>query len=149
MEEAQVEIVSLQERHVAELAALEAVVFTDPWSEGAYRELLTHPYCHYLVAELDGRVVGFAGMTVSLDEGDIDKVMVAPEMRRRGMADRLLESLMAWGAELGVKDYTLEVRRGNAPAIALYEKHGFVSEGIRPGYYSNPREDAMILWKRS
>lgn len=148
-ENGEIRIVPLEEGHVAALALLEAEVFSDPWSEQAYLDLLRHSYCHYLVAEdSQGNPVGFAGMTVSLDEADIDKVMVAPTSRRQGIADRLLEEVMKLGGELGVRDFTLEVRKGNQPAIRLYEKHGFISEGIRPGFYSNPREDALILWKR-
>lgn len=144
-----VRIVPLREEHIPELAKLEALTFSDPWSEQAYRDLLKHSYCHYLVAEDESeRCVGFAGMTVSLDEADIDKVMVAPQMRRRGIGERLLTEVMKLGKKLGVKNFTLEARRGNEPAIALYQKNGFVCEGIRPGFYSNPREDAVILWKR-
>ena len=145
----EIKIVPLAERHIPELAGLEAEVFTDPWSEKSFRDLLKHSYCRYLVAEdAKGHPVGFAGMTISFDEADIDKVMVAPKMRRRGIADRLLEKVMEQGKECGVQSFTLEVRRGNQPAIALYQKNGFVSEGIRPNFYSNPREDAVIMWKR-
>ena len=144
-----IRIVPLEEKHIPVLAVLEAESFSDPWSEQAYRDLLHHDYCHYLVAEdPKGYPVGFAGMTVSFDEADIDKVMVAGKARRRGIADSLLKEVMGLGKELGVKNFTLEVRKGNLPALALYEKNGFVSEGIRPNFYSNPKEDAVILWKR-
>lgn len=141
-------IMPLAEVHVGRLAKMEAEIFTDAWSENAFRTLLTHDYCHYLVAEAGGKVVGFAGMTVIAGEGDVDKVMVAPEHRRRGLAEEMLRELFALGGCLGVEAYTLEVRVGNEPAIRLYEKMGFRGEGVRPGFYEKPKEDALIMWKR-
>lgn len=142
-------IVPLEERHVSELAKIEAELFSVPWSENAFSDLLKHDYCHYLVAEEQGELVGFAGMTLLGDEGDIDKVMVEPGHQRQGIADALLEALFLLGAEKGAAAYTLEVRASNTPAIRLYEKHGFVSEGVRPRFYEKPTEDALIMWKRS
>ena len=141
-------IVPLEEKHVPELANIEAALFSLPWSEKAYSDLLKHDYCHYLVAEENGEPVGFAGMTLLGDEGDIDKVMVEPRHQRKGIADALLEALFALGKEQGAVAYTLEVRASNEPAIRLYEKHGFVSEGVRPRFYEKPTEDALIMWKR-
>ena len=82
-----------------------------------------------------------------LDEGYIGNVGVRREFRRRGAADRLLEALDRCAAELGLSFLTLEVRAGNAPAISLYEKHGYVRVGLRPAYYSNPKEDAVLMTK--
>ena len=141
-------IVPLEEKHVPELADIEAALFSLPWSEKAFSDLLKHDYCHYLVAEENGEPVGFAGMTLLGDEGDIDKVMVEPRHQRKGIADALLEALFALGKEKGAATYTLEVRASNEPAIRLYEKHGFVSEGVRPRFYEKPIEDALIMWKR-
>ncbi|MBQ9489108.1 MAG: ribosomal protein S18-alanine N-acetyltransferase [Lachnospiraceae bacterium] len=142
-------IVPLADRHVSELADIEAALFSMPWSEKAFSDLLKHDYCHYLVAEENGEPVGFAGMTLLGDEGDIDKVMVEPGHQRQGIADAMLEALFSLGAEKGAAAYTLEVRASNTPAIRLYEKHGFVSEGVRPRFYEKPTEDALIMWKRS
>lgn len=151
-------IVPLQESHIEALAAMEQEIFSQPWSEQAFRDLLTRDYCHYLVAELadgtDGeskrrsRPVGVAGMVVLSGEGDIDKVMVAPDARRRGIADRLLKELLQSGRQQGVTSFTLEVRKSNEAAICLYEKNGFVQEGVRPRFYEKPVEDALILWLR-
>ena len=142
-------IVPLADRHVPGLAKIEAALFSMPWSEKAFLDLLKHEYCHYLVAEENGEPVGFAGMTLLGDEGDIDKVMVEPRHQRQGIADALLEALFILGEEKGAAAYTLEVRASNEPAIRLYEKHGFVSEGVRPRFYEKPIEDALIMWKRS
>ncbi|MCR5460052.1 MAG: ribosomal protein S18-alanine N-acetyltransferase [Acetatifactor sp.] len=141
-------IVPLEEKHAPALARMEEKLFSLPWSRKAFEELLTHDYCHYLVAEEAGVPIGFAGMTLLGDEGDVDKVMVDPEHQRQGIADALLRELFALGEELGAAAYTLEVRVSNEPAISLYEKHGFQSEGVRPRFYEKPVEDALIMWKR-
>lgn len=141
-------IVPLQEKHIPALAALEQEIFSQPWSKQSFQNLLTRDYCRYFVAVENGKPVGMAGMTALAGEGDIDKVMVAPDRRRQGIADRLLKALFQEGKELGITAYTLEVRVGNTGAIRLYEKNGFVSEGVRPGFYEKPAEDALIMWKR-
>ena len=78
----------------------------------------------------------------------MNNVAVLPAFQGRGIASALLKELLSLGEAMGFTDFTLEVRVGNAPAIHLYEKFGFVSEGIRPGFYRNPAEDAMIMWRR-
>lgn len=141
-------IVPLREEHAPALARMEEKLFSQPWSEKAFRELLTHDYCHYLVAEREGEPIGFAGMTVSFGEGEIDKVMVDPSWQRKGVADALMNALFELGEKVGASEFTLEVRFHNDPAIRLYEKHGFRSEGVRPRFYEKPVEDALIMWKR-
>lgn len=139
---------AMQGEDVAELAKMEKAAFSVPWSEKAFADLLTHPYNLYLVAVLDGRTVGCAGVTMLGDEADIDKVMVAKDHRGKGIASKLLEKLLECCEERGVTSFTLEVRVSNAPAIHLYRKYGFVSEGVRPRFYEKPVEDAMIMWRR-
>ena len=143
-----IEIVRLREEHIPALTEMDAGIFSDPWSEKNYRDLLGNPYYHYYVALKGNQIAGFAGMAVSLDEADIDRVMVAKDMRRLGIAGLLLEKLFELGGDLGVRSYTLEVRVGNGAAIKLYEKHGFRAEGVRPNFYEKPREDALIMWRR-
>ncbi|MCM1044876.1 MAG: ribosomal protein S18-alanine N-acetyltransferase [Candidatus Gastranaerophilales bacterium] len=138
----------LCEADIEPLSAIEAEAFSMPWSPRDFAELLKHDYCLYLVAEADGVVAGCAGMTVSCGEGSIDNVVVAQKYRGRGIAKRMLEALFERGAAQGVGAYTLEVRVGNREAIHLYEKVGFVSEGVRPRFYEKPTEDALIMWKR-
>ena len=81
-------------------------------------------------------------------EGEITNVVIKEEFRGRGYAYSMMQRLLEEGRKLGVSDFTLEVRVSNTPAIKLYEKLGFKSEGIRPGFYDKPKEDAMILWLR-
>ncbi len=138
----------MKQEDVSELARMEQEIFSVPWSERNFTDLLTGSYCLYLVAEKDDKIVGCAGLTVLDKEGDIDKVMVLEDCRGQGVASYLMEELLAEGRRRGVQEFTLEVRVSNTPAIRLYEKYGFVSEGIRPRFYDKPVEDAMIMWLR-
>jgi ribosomal protein S18 acetylase RimI-like enzyme len=99
------------------------------------------------VAEKNGEVIGCCGVVNSFGDGSIDIVMVTEKERGQGVAYAMLQELMTVGETIGVENYTLEVRVSNASAIHIYEKLGFVSVGIRPGFYEKPVEDAMIMWK--
>ena len=114
----------------------------------AFMELAEDKNSIFLVAEKAGEIIGGCGLTHILDEGDIHNVMVAPAYRGQGIATRMLEKLLGEGRNQGICEFTLEVRVSNAPAIRVYEKLGFVSEGIRPKFYEQPVEDALIMWKR-
>ena len=137
----------MKEADLAGVLFVERACFSDPWSEKVYRETLALPYAFYYVAEEEGRIVGTAGLQVIAGEGEISNVAVLPEMRRRGTAAAILDRLLAEAEASGVTDFTLEVRAGNRPAIALYEGFGFREEGRRPGFSEHPKEDALILWK--
>lgn len=142
------EIRELRECDIRALAEIEAENFSMPWSENAFRGLLDNPGCFYLVALADGEVAGGIGCTFLGDEVSIDNVVVAEGWRNRGVAKALLRELIAGGEAKGAEAFTLEVRVSNIPAIRLYEKFGFRSEGIRPRFYEKPVEDAMIMWRR-
>ncbi|MBE5866894.1 MAG: ribosomal-protein-alanine N-acetyltransferase [Lachnospiraceae bacterium] len=133
---------------VAELVEMERTIFSVPWSEQQFIDLLKRDYCLYMVAQKEEKIVAFAGLTILVDEGDVDKVMVAESCRGQGIAEKMMQELLTEARRRGVKEFTLEVRVGNTPAIRLYEKLGFVSEGIRPRFYDKPVEDAMIMWLR-
>lgn len=145
------QVVPMDRGHIPAIAALERTCFSRPWSEGALAEELYNDTACFLVAEgEDGSVLGYAGLHVILDEGYIDNVAVDPAYRRQGVADALLEVFCRFGAEK-LAFLTLEVRESNAPAIALYEKHGFYTVGRRKDYYDDPKEDALLLtreWDR-
>lgn len=138
----------LQDQDIEALAEIEAQAFSMPWSEKAFRDLLGHSYCHYLTALAEGEVAGCCGYTESCGEGTIDNVVVSERFRNQGIGQRMLRELLQEGEAAGIEAFTLEVRVSNAAAIHLYEKFGFVSEGIRPGFYEKPREDAAIMWRR-
>ena len=138
-------IVPMSAARLPQVAALEQVCFpADPWSENLFRAALENPGAAVLLAEEDGAVLGYAVLSAVLDEGNLDNIAVAPEYRRRGVADALLGALTGFGREC-LALLTLEVRASNAPAIALYEKHGFRPVGRRRNYYSDPREDAVLM----
>lgn len=137
-----------EQRDIDSLLEMEQRLFSLPWSRTDFENLLTRDYCHYLVAEEEGSAVGFLGMTLLCGEGDVDKVMVLPEKQGKGICQEMFLGLFALGESLGAEAYTLEVRVSNQRAIHVYEKMGFAGEGIRPGFYEKPKEDALIMWKR-
>ena len=138
-------IVSMTDRHVSRIAELERACFHAPWSADSLREELTNPHAVFRVAEdPSGQVLGYVGMHHLVDEGYITNVAVFPAARRRGVAAALLAHLAAYGTEHSLYRITLEVRVSNTPAITLYEGAGYVRDGVRPGFYSHPTEDAAI-----
>ena len=142
-----IQIVSMNESHVAQVAALEIMCFSMPWSENSIRGELTNPLSLWLVAEENGTVLGYIGSQAVMDEADVMNVAVDPARRREGIALKLVEALVAGLNEKDVHALLLEVRVSNEPAKALYERLGFVQVGRRPNYYRNPKEDALILKK--
>lgn len=138
----------LEKADAAFLAELDRETFSLPWSVTEFEKLATREYCTYFVAEADGKIVGCAGYVLLCGEADIDKVVVEESFRGQGIASDLLRTLLEFGERHGAEAFTLEVRVSNEPAIRLYEKYGFVTEGIRPGYYEKPTEDARIMWRR-
>ena len=137
----------MESAHVSQVAQLEKLCFSAPWSENSISSELTNPLSCWLVA-LDGdRVAGYVGSQTVLDESDMMNIAVNPQYRRQGIAQALVEELVKCLARKGSRCLTLEVRASNAGAIALYGKLGFVQVGLRKNYYRNPREDAMILRK--
>ena len=134
-----------READIPRLLELERECFSIPWTERSMRLQLREKNI-FPVAEEDGAVVGYAGAMTVLDEGYITNVAVAPEHRRRGIADALLDAMEAEArGGKALSFLTLEVRESNAPAIALYEKHGYRTVGRRKNYYQKPVEDALLM----
>ena len=131
--------------HIPQIAALERACFSHPWTEDMLRGELWNDSAVIVVAQReDGVVLGYAGLQTVLDEGYINNVAVAANARRQGVADALIDAFVRFGrAKLAF--LTLEVRASNAPAIALYLKHGFAQVGRRKNYYRHPTEDAIIM----
>ena len=142
-----IEIVKMDESHVAPIAAMEKLCFSDPWSENSIAYELTSRLSYWLVAVEDGQVLGYIGSQSVLGESDMMNVAVHPDHRRKGIAEALVEALSRDLKERGNVCLTLEVRDSNTPAIALYEKLSFTQVGLRKNYYRNPKEDALILRK--
>ena len=133
--------------HVAQIAELEKICFSDPWSERSIASELDNKLAFWLVAVEGDTVAGYIGSQTVMDETDMMNVAVHPDFRRRGIAEALVTGLVEELKNNGSHCLTLEVRASNAPAIALYEKLGFSEIGRRKNYYRNPREDALILRK--
>ena len=138
----------MEEADLSQVCAIEEETFSMPWSPEAFLQMITKEDTRYYVAEEGGHLLGGCGLWMIAGEGNITNVAVAKDARRRGVGTGLLTYLMQEGNREGVSAYTLEVRISNEAAIHMYEKLGFVSEGIRPNFYEKPAEDAMIMWKR-
>ena len=121
----------------------------EAWTEKQLLEALTRDDTVYLVAEKAGRIVGLCGVRNVSGEGEVTNVSVSGDCRNEGIGYKMVKQLLERGRGIGIKDYTLEVRKENKSAIRLYEKLGFVSEGVRPGFYDEPKDDAVIYWKRN
>ncbi|NJD29172.1 MAG: ribosomal-protein-alanine N-acetyltransferase [Chloroflexi bacterium] len=131
---------------VAAVQAIERASFTTPWPDDAYRsELRTNRLATYVVARLGDEVVGFGGLWIMVDEAHITTFAVDPEWRRHGIGERLLMALFDVALAQRAREATLEVRLSNLPARRLYEKYGFRPVGVRPRYYSDDGEDALIM----
>ena len=142
-----IQLIPMDNRHVAQVAALEEQCFSDPWSESSVASELSNPLSAWLVAMDGDALAGYVGSQSVMGESDMMNIAVDAHYRRQGIAQALVEALVAQLREKGNHSLTLEVRISNQPAIALYEKLGFAQVGKRPNYYRNPKEDALILRK--
>ncbi len=136
----------MEPEDVSEVAALEAENFSEPWSAASFQEEIRKESSVYIVACDKDKPIGVCGLVTSFDEGEVLNVSVKKEYRKQGIALRMLQYLLEEAGQRGIKHFTLEVREGNVPARTLYEKLGFVCEGIRPNFYRNPAENAAIYW---
>lgn len=132
---------------VPAIADLEKICFSDPWSENSITSELHNRLSYWLVAEDNGQIAGYIGSQSVLDGADVMNLAVSPSYRRQGIGQALIKELVEHLRQRGIIALLLEVRVSNTPAIALYEKLGFVQAGRRPRYYRNPHEDALILRK--
>ena len=137
----------METEHVAHVAALEQECFSAPWSENAISSELQNPLATWFVAMDEGEFAGYVGSQAVMGEADMMNLAVKPSHRRQGIAEGLVNALVASLKDQEVYSLTLEVRVSNNAAIALYEKLGFIQVGRRPGYYCKPKEDALILRK--
>ena len=132
------------------VAALQHLSFTNPWTvESIQWELRETDVARLYLLEDADRLLAYCACWVIFDELHINSLAVSPEARRQGHARRLLQAVFAEVTAGGVTGATLEVRRSNVAAVALYESLGFCVEGVRIDYYQHPREDALVLWNRT
>jgi [ribosomal protein S18]-alanine N-acetyltransferase len=127
--------------------AIEIASAPHPWTAGIFADELAHSATRRYVVAVEGdRVVGFCGLLLSLDEGHITNVAVDPSLRRRGYAHEMLLVTVRKAIAKSLRALTLEVRVSNKAAIALYQRFGFAPGGVRPRYYPDNGEDALIMW---
>ena len=138
-------ITDAEEWMLPQLEELEKLCFSLPWTIEQLRSQLPDEHHIFLTALEGEHLLGYVGMIYVLDEGYISNVAVAPEARRKGIGDALIEELMRRAELLGLAFVTLEVRQSNAPAAKKKKKHGFTAVGKRKNYYDLPREDAVLM----
>ena len=139
--------IKMLKEHAPQVAELEAACFNDPWSLRAFESEAENPLSLWMVAEDEGKIVGYIGSQSVLGQADIMNLAVNADYRRKGIGRELVLALVE---ELKKRDVTiamLEVRVSNAPAISLYESLGFCKVGCRKNYYFHPKEDAYIMRK--
>jgi ribosomal-protein-alanine N-acetyltransferase len=139
----------MRELDLPRVMEIERAAFSHPWSEEMIRRELEHEFSTVLLATdgRDGPILGFAVVWLVHDELHVLNVAVAPESRRRGVARSVLDRVEGNGREQGARVAMLEVRRSNAPAIALYRSLGYHEVGVRPRYYAEDGEDALVMDK--
>ena len=127
------------------VAAVEAATFPTPWSRDAFISEMKNVAARYLVAEKDGRIIGYAGAWIILDESHITNIAVLKDERGQGIGRALTHGLMQYLSNLGAAYATLEVRKSNEVAQNLYVSLGFIKLGVRKRYYEDNGEDALIM----
>ena len=142
-----IEIIPMSPEHVGQIAELEKQCFSLPWSEKAIKTELKNEGAMFFVAKRCNGIAGYIGMHKVLDECYIANIAVFPEYRRQGIGDRILSFAENTARQKGCSFISLEVRVSNLPAIALYEKRGYLKQGERKDFYSNPKENALIMTK--
>lgn len=147
-------IVNFSINNIPAVAELEKECFVHPWSEQSIRDYFGNPDAHFFVATEDSEnsadvseVVGYIGSYIICDEAYITNVAVKKASRQLGIGTALLEKCMDCAENSGATFISLEVRLSNTPAISLYKKAGFESAGVRPSFYRDPTEDALIMTK--
>jgi len=129
-----------------EVLEVEKSCFKSPWTRHMFEDELFNSNAYYYVIEVDGEIAGYAGFWKIIDEAHITNIAIHSSYRRRGYGRALVSALLDRAKELDIIAVTLEVRVSNSAAISLYESFGFVSSGVRRGYYSDNNEDALIMW---
>ena len=132
--------------HIEGVFEVSKLSLAEAWNIESIEKELSNKLAKYLVALDENKVIGFLGMWVVFDEGDITNIAVHPEYRKQGIGNLLMDNLITLCNENNINSLTLEVRESNLPAQNLYKKHGFKEEGIRKNFYDNPKENAIIMW---
>lgn len=138
----------MEEKDLDRIMEIEKDCFTTPWSRESFSiEITQNLLARYIVAEIDEVVVGYGGIWMIVGEGHITNIAVESKHRKMGAGRKLVEGLIDLSEDMQVTSMTLEVRQSNVAAQNLYKQYGFIEHGIRPNYYADDREDAIIMWK--
>lgn len=142
-----INVVLMEEKHLDKVMEIEIANFAIPWTRKSMEGEIENKMAIYLVATIDGKVVGYGGMWHVVTEGHITNIAVADEYKHKGVGSAIVERLLEIADEKDMLGVTLEVRVSNQSALGLYKKYGFVLSGIRKEYYEDNKEDAYIMWK--
>lgn len=142
-----IKIVPFKSEHTKQIYKIETMCFSIPWAKKIFEKIPEVPYIHFYTALDEDNVVGYCGLNHVLDEGQIINIAVHPDYRRRGIGDMLMNQMIEYAESNDIKVLTLEVRESNLSARKMYEKYGFYDVGIRPRYYQDPLEDAVLMNK--
>ncbi|GAB4435077.1 MAG: ribosomal protein S18-alanine N-acetyltransferase [bacterium] len=132
---------------IENIAEIEKVSFPSPWSKELIREEILFPLSLNLVATINGLIVGYVLSWLIPPEVHILNLAVDPKHRNKGVGRIIIETLFEEASKKGATKFTLEVRNGNVDAICFYQRFGFLTKGVRKGYYQDTGEDALIMWK--
>lgn len=138
-------IINMLPEHVEQAAAIEAEVFSIPWSAQGFADALGLDYTLFYAACVDSSLAGYCGIYLAADEGEITNVAVSYRYRRFGIARALVQHTLLQAQAKGIRRIFLEVRSSNEPAISLYTKLGFQVKGQRKNFYQSPLEDALVM----
>ena len=138
----------MQKDDIDQVLEVSSLSLKESWSKSSFLNEISNPIAKYIVAEVDNRIVGFAGLWVIIDEGHITNIAVHPDFRGKGVGKKLVSSLINQSDNWSIKSITLEVRDSNIIAQTLYKNYLFVEEGRRKNYYFDNNEDAVIMWRR-
>lgn len=132
---------------IPSVLTVEHASFPTPWTRQTFRnELMYNQFATYAVAVTKGRIIGYGGMWLILNEAHITNIAIHPDYRGLGIGESMMDYLMVLAQLSGVRKMTLEVRLSNVVAQNLYRKKGFDATGVRPGYYTDNQEDALVMW---
>jgi ribosomal-protein-alanine N-acetyltransferase len=145
-----INVIPMELKHIEDVLIIDSSCFAIHWSRESFMsEVLQNKLARYVVAVLDDKIIGYAGMWLIADEAQITNIATHPEYRGKGAASSMLEAMLAICKKEKISSITLEVRISNITALNLYKKYRFSQEGLRKQYYADNKEDAIIMWKRN
>jgi [ribosomal protein S18]-alanine N-acetyltransferase len=144
---AELTIRKMELKDISEVMAVELASFATPWQEEIFsQEITKNQHAHYYVLEINGKIIGYAGMWIVLDDAQITNIAILPGYRGNKLGEKLFRFVLQRAISMGITRLSLEVRTSNIVAQKLYRKFGLVPGGIRKNYYTDNNEDAIVMW---